>query len=469
MMEEKEKSTLKETLLAKPRTASDVMTPESRAASDAFCEDYKAFLDAGKTEREFVKIAVLYAEKMGFVPYTFGCPVKAGDKFYYNNRGKSLHTFVIGSEPLECGIRISAAHIDSPRIDLKPNPLYEQDGMAMFKTHYYGGIRKYQWTALPLALHGTVVRRDGTVIDVSIGEDDTDPIFYITDLLPHLAKDQNAKPLGEAISGEGLNILLGTEPCPGEEGDSGLIKLNVMRLLNEKYGIVESDFVTAELCAVPAAKARDVGLDRSLIGSYGHDDRVCAYPMLRAALECENPVHTVYAILADKEEIGSYGVSGMQCDLMVDIFNDLSRTLGQNPEAVRAHSMCLSADVNAAFDPNFPEVYEKRNSCFVNRGVVVTKYTGARGKSSTSDASAEYFGFVRRALESENVLWQSGELGKVDQGGGGTVAMFIAQHNIDTIDVGVPVLAMHAPWEVVAKYDVYETYRAVKAFNAYTE
>lgn len=462
----KKESTLREKLCYRPAVAADVLTDDTRAAMNAFCTDYCRFLDNGKTEREVVTESVAQAEAAGFRPYTYGTAVKAGDKFYINNRGKSLHVFVIGKEPLACGIRLSAAHIDSPRIDLKPSPLYEDSGMALFKTHYYGGLRKYQWPTLPLSLHGTVVLADGTAVAVSIGDDPADPVFYISDLLPHLGKDQNAKTLAEAITGEGLNVIVGTDPCPGEDGD-GLIKLNVLRLLNEKYGMTETDFITSELCLTPAFGARDVGLDRSLIGSYGHDDRVCAYPMFRAILEEDAPQHTVYAILADKEETGSYGVTGMQCDILTDVMADLAATTGTNLQQLKANSKCLSADVNAAFDPNFPEVFDKRNSSYINRGVVVTKYTGARGKASTSDASAEYFNFVRRAFDADGVLWQTGELGRVDQGGGGTVAMYIAQHNIDTIDIGVAVLAMHAPWELIAKYDVYETYRAVRAFNRF--
>lgn len=462
------KSTLRESLCYTPRTAADVQTAPQAKKADAFCRDYMRFLDKGKTEHECVLQAKELAAAAGFVPYTFGCKVKPGDKFYYDNRGKSLHLFVIGSEPLECGIRLAAAHIDSPRLDLKPSPLYEESGMAFFKTHYYGGIRKYQWPTLPLALHGTVVLKNGKSVDICIGEEAGDPVFCITDLLPHLAQEQSAKRLSEAVSGESLNAVLGTVPMQGEEGED-LIKLHVLQLLNEKYGITEEDLITSELCFVPAAPAREVGFDRSLIGSYGHDDRVCAYPMLRALLESNAPQHTVYAILADKEETGSNGVSGMQCDILTDLIDDLSAALGANPRAVRAASACLSADVNAAFDPNFASVYDKRNSSYINRGVVVTKYTGARGKSGTSDASAAFFGFVRRAFESEQVLWQTGELGKVDAGGGGTVAMYIAKHNIDTIDIGVAVLSMHAPFELVTKFDVYETYRGVKAFLQYTE
>ena len=454
---------LRKTLCYTPQTAAQVQTTQSRAQAEAFCADYKAFLDGGKTEQACVRYAVRLAEQAGFKPYTFGCAVHSGDRFYYNNRGKSLHLFVIGSESMEKGVRLAAAHIDSPRLDLKPVPLYEENGMALLKTHYYGGIRKYQWPTLPLALYGTVVTAAGKQIEICIGDQAGDPVFCITDLLPHLGKDQSAKPLAEAIGGEDLNALCGTEPCPDVQGEEA-IKLNVLRLLQEKYGLTETDLITSELCLVPAFSARDVGLDRSLIGAYGHDDRVCAYPMLRALLECSAPRHTVYAVLADKEETGSNGVSGMQCDILTDLLEDLSLACGANPRAVRAASACLSADVNAAYDPNFASVYDKRNAAYINRGVVVTKYTGARGKSGTSDASASFFGFVRQCFDDAGVLWQTGELGKVDQGGGGTVAMYIAQHNIDTIDIGVTVLSMHAPFELVSKFDVFETYRAVKAF-----
>lgn len=453
---------LKEKLTYKTKNAFEALTPEILGEVDAYAEDYKKYLDAGKTERECVTEAVKLLEKNDFAPYEFGKKVAAGEKYYYNNRGKSLAAFVIGSECICKGVHISAAHIDSPRVDLKQHPLYEADGMSFFKTHYYGGIKKYQWTTIPLALHGVITKADGETVDICIGEDDSEPVFYINDLLPHLAGDQMRKSLADGITGEQLNLLCGSRPYGDKTADG--VKLNVLNILNEKYGITEADFMSAELCAVPAAKARDIGFDRSLIGAYGHDDRVCAYPSITALIAAEAPVHTTMAVLADKEEIGSEGNSGMQCAVYFDIIADLANSFGVSEAVVRSNSKCLSADVNAAFDPNFPEVCEKRNSCFINYGVVITKFTGARGKSGSNDASAEYVGYVRNILDSNSVVWQTSELGKVDGGGGGTVAKYIAQKNVDTVDIGVPVISMHAPYEVVAKTDVYMTHKAIEAF-----
>ena len=430
-------------------------------AAYAYAEGYKAFLDAAKTERESVTEGIRMAEAQGFRPYRFGDPIKAGDKLYYNNRGKNLFLFTIGSEDISNGIRISVAHVDAPRIDLKQVPLFEDGGMGFFKTHYYGGIRKYQWLATPLALHGVIVKADGEVVNVCVGEDDRDPVFYINDLLPHLAADYNSKSLGNAIAGEKLNVLIGSV------ADDESIKHNMLTILNEKYGIVEEDFLSAELSVVPAAKARDIGFDRSLIGAYGHDDRVCAYPALTSIFECADSAHTLMCILADKEETGSDGNSGMQCDVIVDLMNEISVALGGNPALVRANSKCLSADVSACYDPNFSEVFEKNNASLLNCGVVLTKYTGARGKGGTNDASAEYIGWLRGILAKDGVVWQSAELGKVDCGGGGTVAKYIANHNIETVDLGVPVIAMHAPCEVISKVDLYEAHRAFCAFCKY--
>ena len=430
-------------------------------AAYSYAEGYKAYLDAAKTERESVTEGIKLAEAQGFRPYSFGMEMKTGDKFYYNNRGKNLFLFTIGSESIANGIRISVAHVDAPRIDLKQVPLFEDGGMGFFKTHYYGGIRKYQWLATPLALHGVIVKADGEVINVCIGEDDSDPIFYINDLLPHLAADYNSKSLGNAIAGEKLNVLIGSV------ADDESIKHNMLKILNEKYGIIEEDFLSAELSVVPAAKARDIGLDRSLIGAYGHDDRVCAYPALTSIFECADSEHTLMCILADKEETGSEGNSGMQCDIIVDLINEISVALGGNPALVRANSKCLSADVAACYDPNFAEVFEKNNSAMLNCGVVLTKYTGSRGKGGTNDASAEYIGWLRGIMAKDGVVWQSAELGKVDVGGGGTVAKFIANHNIETVDLGVPVIAMHAPCEAISKVDLYEAHRAFCAFSKY--
>ena len=428
-----------------------------------YAEGYKKYLDAGKTEREAVTESIKMVKKVGFKEYKLGDKISAGDKLYYNNRGRNLFVFSVGSEPINEGIRLTVAHVDAPRIDLKQCSLYEDGGMGFFKTHYYGGIRKYQWVATPLALHGVIATENGRVIDVNIGEDDSDPVFYINDLLPHLGQEQSKLPLSEGIKGEQLNVLVGSMP----EGEDDSIKLKVLTLLNEKYGTTEEDLLSAELCVVPAAKARDVGFDRSLIGAYGHDDRVCAYPILTALLDTPDTIHTTMCVLADKEETGSDGPSGMQCELILDIINELAANLGGNPAIVRANSKCLSADVSCAFDPNFSEVFEKRNTPMLSCGAIFTKFTGSRGKSGTNDASAEYIAFLRSILAKDGVVWQSGELGKVDCGGGGTVAKYISKHNIDTIDLGVPVISMHAPFEVVSKVDVYETYRAVKAFYKY--
>ena len=447
-------------ILYSKKTVYEQLGKETTEAAFAYAEGYKSFLDAAKTEREAVKVSIEMLAAKGFKEYTLGDKVAAGDKLYYNNRGKNLFVFTIGSESIANGIRIVASHVDAPRIDLKQCPLYEDAGMAYFKTHYYGGVRKYQWVATPLALHGVVITKDGKTIDVCIGEDDSDPVFYISDLLPHLSADQNKLPLADGIKGEQLNVILGNIP----EEDDKSVKNAVMTLIYDKYGVVEEDFFSSELCVVPAAKARDVGFDRSLIGSYGHDDRVCAYPSLTALLESEDSTHTLMCILADKEEIGSDGASGMQCDLMLDIIDAIAASFGVSPALVRANSKCLSADVCPGYDPNFAEVFEKRNSAFVGCGAVFTKYTGARGKSSTNDANPEFIAWLRAAMAENGVIWQAGELGKVDVGGGGTVAKFIAKHNIETIDLGVAIIAMHAPYELVAKVDVYETHKAIKAF-----
>lgn len=458
-------SKLSETLLSKKSNLFGAETQDAVEKMFRYAEGYKAFLDAAKTEREAVTAAVQLAEEKGYRPYSFGDAIKAGDKLLYNNRGKNLFLIRVGTEPIEeSGVRILAAHIDSPRLDLKQCPVYEDSEMCFFKTHYYGGIKKYQWTTIPLALHGTIVRRDGTVINVAVGEAEDDPIFYINDLLPHLAQKQSAQTLSEAIPGEALNILVGGMPLADEEGDT--IKLNVLHILNEKYGITEDDFLSAEISAVPAMKARDVGFDRALVAAYGHDDRVCSYPALTALLDTDDARQTVIVALADKEEIGSEGATGMQSVVLDDLMNELALALGANPRLVRAASACLSADVTAAYDPNFKEVYEKANSSLLSCGTTLCKYTGARGKSGSNDASAEFVGWVRRIFADANVAWQSAELGKVDAGGGGTVAKYISKMNIDTVDIGVPVISMHAPYEVISKADLYATYRAFAAFIA---
>ena len=428
-----------------------------------FCEGYKGFMDAAKTEREAVSWAVKAAEDAGFVPFDPKKAYKAGDKVYYNNRGKAMCLAVIGKKGAKEGVRIAAAHVDNPRIDLKPIPLYESNELAMMKTHYYGGIKKYQWTAIPLALHGKIIRKDGQEITVRVGEKEGEPQFTITDLLPHLAKDQVSKRLGEAFTGEDLNVLVGSLPLEDAEGEQ-LFKLNVMKILNEKYGIVESDLISAELSFVPAFKAVDIGFDRSMVGAYGHDDRVCAYPILEAIFKCKTPEYTCISVLADKEEIGSVGNTGLASEFLNYFVADLAAAEGLEARHVYTKSTCLSADVTAAFDPNYAYAYEAGNSTFLNRGVGLSKYTGSRGKGGSNDANAEFVGQVRKIFDEADVLWQIGELGKVDQGGGGTVALDISRMNADVIDVGVPVLSMHSPFEVVSKLDVYMAYKGFKAY-----
>lgn len=434
-------------------------------AAQAFCDPYKEFLDACKTEREAVTRMVDMAKARGFLPFEPGKSYLPGEKVYYNNRGKALILATMGKKPLSEGVSIMASHIDSPRLDLKPSPLYEEGQIALFKTHYYGGIKKYQWTAIPLALHGVIVKKGGETLTVAIGEDPGDPVFTVTDLLPHLAKEQMRRTLNEGIKGEELNILVGCRPFKDDK-QSERVKLNIMRLLNGKYGIVEADFLSAELTMVPAFGARDLGLDRSMIGSYGHDDRVCAYTSLMAALEEESPARTLVTVFADKEETGSDGNTGLHSRYLSYFIGDLARPFGLSAGQVLSKSTCLSADVNAAFDPTFGDTMEKRNCAYLNYGVVVTQYTGAGGKSGTSQASAEFMAQIRALLDGAKVTWQTGELGKVDQGGGGTVAKFVAAFNVDVVDVGVPVLSMHAPFEVVSKLDVYATYQAFRAYAA---
>lgn len=463
-MSEKSKSEqLKEGLFYKRKNGRLVSSEETLKNADEYCEGYKSFLNAAKTEREAVNTAVALAKEKGFTEFVYGKKYNAGDKVFFNNRGKTVAFAVIGKEPVEQGVNITAAHIDSPRLDLKPNPLYEELDLALFKTHYYGGIKKYQWTAVPLALHGVFALKDGTVKEVSIGEKDDEPKFVINDLLPHLASEQIKRPLNEGIKGEELNVLVGSHPFKDDKG-SELVKLNILMLLNEKYGVTEEDFLSAELELVPAARSCDIGFDRSLIGSYGQDDRVCAYPALTAVLEVENPQKTALAILADKEEIGSSGNTGLESDFLRFCIGDLAKMQEGDVTKALRNSKCLSADVNAGIDPTFQDVMERKNASFLNYGVVVTKYTGARGKSGTSDASAEYVAEVRALLDNAGIVWQTGELGKVDIGGGGTVAMFIANMGVDVVDLGVPVLSMHAPFETTAKFDVYMCYRAMYEF-----
>ena len=453
---------LSEKLLYSPKHGYDRLSDTERAEMQAYCEDYKLFLDRGKTERLCVEYCIELAAKQGFVEYVPGMALKAGDKVWCNNRGKGIMLAVIGSESLAKGANIAAAHTDAPRLDLKPRPLYEEAEMAYLKTHHYGGIRKYHWVTVPLELHGVVTLADGSVIDLHIGDKPEDPQFIINDLLPHLGREQAKKPLGEAIPSESLNILVGSIPVTDEE-EKHRFKLGVMQYLHETYGMVEEDFISAELEAVPAYTARDVGFDRSFIAAYGHDDRVCAYAELAALFTLDTPERTAVCIFADKEEIGSEGVSGMQSQAFDKFMSELCASQGVSLYDCFANSFCVSADVTAAYDPNFAEVYDKRNAAAINYGVGLCKYTGAGGKSGASDASAEVVGKLRKLLNDDGVHWQMSELGKTDMGGGGTVAKFMAQRNIDVIDAGVPVLSMHAPCETVSKLDCYMTYRCMKA------
>lgn len=454
---------LKEKLFYSTEHSAKRISDEEIKKADEFCEGYKKFLNDAKTERESVDVSILIAEKAGFKPYEKGKKYVAGDRYYINNRNKSAAFVVIGEEDASKGVRIGAAHIDSPRLDLKPNPLYEEIELAMLKTHYYGGIRKYQWAVIPLALHGVFIKKDGTKVNINIGEDENDPVFVINDLLPHLASEQNKRSLADGIKGEELNILIGSRPFKADEG-SELVKLNILNILYEKYGVTEADFLSAELEAVPAFKAKDVGFDRSLIGAYGHDDRVCAYPSLMALCDIKVPKRTAICVLADKEEIGSMGNTGLNSDFLLHVISDIARMQGVEPDDALRASQCLSADVNAAVDPTFQDVFERRNASFINYGVVITKYTGARGKSGSNDASAEYMAEIRKMLDDANIIWQTGELGKIDIGGGGTVALYIASLGIETVDLGVPVLSMHSPMETVSKIDVYMTFRAMGEF-----
>jgi len=465
-MAKKDKTTgelLQEKLAFKPESGGIRMHDEEIEKAFAFCEGYKNFLDTGKTERECIEWTISLLEKNGYKPFDPLKTYKKGDKVFLANRGKALIFAAIGERPLSDGVKILASHVDSPRIDLKQRPLYEEAQLAMLKTHYYGGIRKYQWVAMPLALHGVIVKKDGQTVKVNIGGEKDDPVFCITDLLPHLAKDQEKRSLAEGIKGEELNVLTGSLPFKDDKA-SEKVKLNILRLLNEKYGVVEEDFLSAELCLVPAFDARDVGLDRSMIGSYGHDDRVCAYTSIMASLDAPNPQYTWINVLADKEETGSDGNTGLQSRFLENFICDLAKPHNLEGRRVLEKSECISADVNGAFDPTFPDVHDKKNCCYIGYGAVMSKYTGARGKASTNDASAEFVGKIRRLFDGAKVQWQTAELGKIDHGGGGTVAKFIANLGADVVDIGVPVLSMHAPMEVVGKIDVYNAYRAFHAF-----
>lgn len=444
----------------------DVLPVEEEAAMNTYCEAYKDYLAKGKTERECVENTVSLLSARGYRPLVRGEALQPGDKVYRVVANKAIVAAVIGEKSLREGAAIAGAHIDSPRLDLRPNPLYESGEMAMMKTHYYGGIRKYQWVTIPLELHGVVCKLDGSTVQVCIGKDPGDPIITIPDLLPHLADEQARKPLYTAIGGEDLNLLIGSRPDPDSEAKERF-KLAILKLLHEKYGITEEDFLSAELCAVPAYEPKDLGLDRSMIGAYGQDDRVCAFAALQAMMDSEETLkRTAVTLLVDKEEIGSYGISGMDSAYFDMFMSDLCEAQGVSLKTCYENSVCLSADVTAAFDPNHPEVFEKQNCGRLNWGVGICKYTGSRGKSGASDAGAELVAYIRRVFAENNVIWHLAELGKVDAGGGGTIAHYMARRGIPTIDAGTPILAMHAPFEVSAKLDCYMTYKAAKAvFN----
>ncbi|MBQ6625697.1 MAG: aminopeptidase [Ruminococcus sp.] len=465
MSEKTKAQLLKEEIMMKERKGAADYTADDLNNADEFCVNYKEFLDFSRTEREAVVYSVELAKKYGFTEYDNSKKYNAGDKVYIVNRDKAVGFAVIGKNGTKNGVKLAIAHVDSPRIDLKPNPLYEESNLALFKTHYYGGIKKYQWTTIPLSLHGTVVKLDGTKVDIRLGDEESEPCFCITDLLPHLDREQATKTMNKAFTGEDLNILVGSRPF-SDDNEKGLVALNVMSILNEKYGITEDDFLSAELSFVPSYKTRDIGFDRSLIGGYGHDDRCCAYPALMAALNTETPESTVITYLTDKEETGSDGNTGMQSDFLRYFIYDLAKADGEEGYHVLSKSKCLSADVNAAFDPTFSSAYEPKNASFLNEGVVISKYTGHGGKYDTSDASAEYMAEIRAMLEKESIKWQIGELGKVDIGGGGTIAKYVANMNVDVVDLGVAVLCMHAPFEIISKADIYMAYKAFYAlFN----
>ena len=454
---------LQDKLTFTSKNAAAKLTDSEMQTIFAFNEGYKTFLDNSKTEGCCVETVIEMAKAKGYTEFVPGQRYTAGAKVFVRNRGAAIMLSTIGTRPLEDGLRVIASHIDAPRLDLKPNPLYEDSEIAYFKTHYFGGVRKYQWPTIPLALHGVVFKENGEMIRINIGEDENDPLFYITDLLPHLGKDQSQKKLSEAFTGESMNLIVGS--LPDKDDDiSQKTKFTVLKLLNEKYGITEADFHTADIKAVPAYKARDIGLDRGLVASYGHDDRVCAYTSLIAEFGATAPEYTTVTILADKEEVGSAGNTGLDSNFFAYFVEDLADAAGAKARRVLAATKALSADVNAAFDPAFADVYEKRNSCFIHHGVGVAKYVGSGGKGGTVDASAQYMSYVRTLLDNAGVKWQVGELGKVDQGGGGTVAKFLARYDMDIVDIGVPVLSMHAPYEVVSKIDVYMAFKAFEAF-----
>lgn len=463
---------LQERLSHKWRNVWEVLDDSKRKEVLDLSEEYKDFLDKSKTEREGTKEIIKLASKNGFISMDEVIERKIkpvpGMKIYANNKDKSVVLFVIGKEKLEKGMNIIGSHLDAPRLDLKQYPIYEEDNFALLKTHYYGGIKKYQWVTLPLALHGVVIKSNGEKIDIVIGEDEKDPIFFITDLLPHLAKDQMEKKMSEGISGEGLNILFGSIPY-NDKDISERVKLNVLNILNERYGIKEEDFTTAEFEVVPSGKSRDVGIDRSMIGAYGQDDRVCVFTSLKAILDTEAPTKTAVALFVDKEEIGSVGNTSMESKFFENMVSELINLSKEEYSEIMvkralANSWVLSADTLAGFDPNYPEVLDKNNSPFIGNGITIVKYTGVRGKGSSNDANSEYLGKIRNIFNDNDVVWQMGELGKVDQGGGGTIAYILANYGMEVVDCGVPLLSVHAPYEIASKADVYMAYRGYNAF-----
>lgn len=452
----------------KTKKVYEEMAQEERREMLDLADEYRDFLDNGKTERECVNIAIEMAEKNGFVPFKETESLKAGDRVYFVNRKKNIILAVVGEEDIENGINIVGAHIDAPRLDLKQNPLYQSRDMALLKTHYYGGIKKYQWTAVPLALHGVAYTKDGEQVEISVGENENDPVFCITDLLPHLAKDQMSKKLGEAIEGESLNVLVGGMGVNESDIDDS-VKYNILNILNITYGITEESFLSAEIEVVPAGKSRNVGLDSSFVGGYGQDDRVCAFTALKAILDVKVPKKTAMCLLVDKEEIGSTGNTGMLSKFFEMATLELTEKVsGKNDmvtfNKVIRNSACMSSDVSAAVDPNYESAFEMQNSSFAGRGLALMKYTGSRGKSGASDASSEFVHEIATILDNNSVIWQTCELGKIDQGGGGTIAMYVANMNMDVIDCGVPVLSMHSPFEVTSKGDIFMAYKAYKAF-----
>ncbi len=466
-MKDSNSENLKEKLFRKTKTGWEGISSQRKEEIFSFCDEYMDFLNNSKTEREIVKSTKNIIEKNGFKNIREYSKLNPGDKVYYNNRDKSLYLAIIGSDSIENGINVIGSHADSPRLDLKPNPLYEDTGLAYLKTHYYGGIKKYQWTTIPLAMHGVIVKPNGEKIEISIGEDEKDPIFTITDLLPHLASEQMERKLKEGIKGEELNLLIGSIPYEGESGADS-VKLNILAMLNEKYGITEVDFVSSEIEIVPAFRARSMGFDRSMVAAYGQDDKVCVYTSLRAMLDLKNPRTTAVCIISDKEEIGSIGNTGMESHVFDTFISELLNKLEINRpnllDQIFCKSKMLSADVDAAYDPIYASAFEKNNSGFLGRGLGLNKYTGARGKSGASDANAEFVAMIRNIFEKENIDYEFAELGKIDIGGGGTIAYILANKGVDVIDAGVPVLSMHAPYEVTSKFDIYEAYRAYKAF-----